>query len=318
MAVSLGDFIVSEVNVGVFVVGRDHRLQLWNRFMAHHSGISSEDAIGHSLFELFPDLPQKWLAKKIDSVFVLKNSAFTSWEQRPYLFRFAHNRPITGGIDYMRQNFTFMPVKNDAGEIEAVAVTLIDATDSAIYQMMMHTAMQKLEESSNRDGLTGVFNRRYVDMRLHDEIQRIDRYHVDPFSVLLFDLDHFKKINDTYGHVAGDEVLREVARRAQAVLREPDVFGRYGGEEFVLILPQTDLSGAYAAAERIRFEIAADTVASGDERITVTASIGVAQYQPGVTSAEKILSMADEALYASKHGGRNRVTVYSPQQPVTP
>lgn len=317
MTVSLADFIVSEVNVGVFVVDRSYQLLLWNRFMAHHSGIASGDAVGHSLFELFPDLPQKWLAKKIDSVFVLKNFAFTSWEQRPYLFRFAHNRPITGGIDFMRQNFTFMPVRNDEGEVEAVGVTLIDATDSAIYQTMLHTAMQKLEESSNRDGLTSVFNRRYVDMRLHDEIQRIERYHVEPFSVLLFDLDHFKKINDTYGHLAGDEVLREVARRTQAVLREPDVFGRYGGEEFILILPQTDAEGARAAAERIRFEIAADSVTSGDDKITVTASIGVSEFVPGVTTAEAVVAQADTALYASKHAGRNRVTVYSPQQPAS-
>ncbi|UXY17186.1 GGDEF domain-containing protein [Chitiniphilus purpureus] len=311
---SLCDFIVKELNVGVFVLDPQYRVRLWNRFMAHHSGVKSEDALGQPLFELFPELPQKWLSKKVDSVFVLKNFAFTSWEQRPYLFRFQHNRPITGGIDFMRQNFTFMPVRDDAGEVQAVAVTLIDATDSAIYQTMLQSAMQRLEENSNRDGLTGVFNRRYTDARLSDEIQRIQRYQAEPFSVVLFDLDHFKQVNDTYGHLAGDEVLREVARRVQVVLREPDVFGRYGGEEFILILPQTDQHGARVVAERIRAAIAAEPVASGEGTIPVTASLGVACFSPELGTPQAVTHAADEALYHSKHTGRNQVTVHSPQQ----
>ncbi|TJZ72855.1 sensor domain-containing diguanylate cyclase [Chitiniphilus eburneus] len=311
---SPADFIVSEINAGIFMLDREYRVLLWNRFMAHHSGLESEAAIGRNLFELFPELPQKWLVKKIDSVFVLKNFAFTSWEQRPYLFRFQHNRPITGGIDYMRQNFTFMPMRDESGEVEAVVVTLLDATDSAIYQTMMQGAMQKLEESSNRDGLTGVFNRRYIDARIFDEIQRIQRYQAVPFSVVLLDLDHFKRINDTYGHLAGDEVLREVARRVQPGLREPDVFGRYGGEEFILILPQTDIEGARAAAERIRFAIGSETIVSGDEHIAVTASLGVAEFAPPFATAAEVTQAADEALYQSKHAGRNRVSVYVAQQ----
>ncbi|GAA5786524.1 diguanylate cyclase [Chitiniphilus shinanonensis] len=317
MTESPADFIVSEINAGIFMLDRQYRVLLWNRFMAQHSDLDAETVIGRNLFELFPDLPQKWLVKKIDSVFVLKNFAFTSWEQRPYLFRFRHNRPITGGIDYMRQNFTFMPMRNAQGEVEAVVVTLLDATDSAIYQTMMQAAMRKLEESSNRDGLTGVFNRRYIDTRIFDEIQRIGRYQAAPFSVVLLDLDHFKRINDTYGHLAGDEVLREVARRVLPGLREPDVFGRYGGEEFILILPQTDLEGARSAAERIRFAIGAEAIVCGEQHIQVTASLGVASFLPPFSSAAEVTQAADEALYQSKHNGRNRVSVYPAQQSQT-
>src|SRR5664279_332880 len=104
-------FIVERIEVGIFAVDRDYRVVLWNRFMATRSQRSAAEVIGRSLFESFPELPQKWLERKIDSVFVLKNYAFTSWEQRPFLFRFHHNRPITGGVDAMRQNCTFLPQK---------------------------------------------------------------------------------------------------------------------------------------------------------------------------------------------------------------
>ena len=98
---SLLEFIVERLEAGVFVVDRNYRVVLWNRFMAMHSQRSAEEVVGRNLFECFPELPQKWLARKIESVFILKNYAFTSWEQRPFLFRFNHNRPITGGIDAM-------------------------------------------------------------------------------------------------------------------------------------------------------------------------------------------------------------------------
>ena len=311
MLEELGDFIVSEVSVGIFALDKDYRVLVWNRFMADHSGIAADVAVGRNLFELFPELPQKWLSRKIDSVFVLRNFAFTSWEQRPYLFPFRHNRPITGGIDYMQQNATFMPVRNPQGEVSAVAVTLFDVTDAAVYQGMLKEAMARLEESSSRDGLTGVYNRRFTEARLIDEIGRVERYQQEPFSVVLLDLDHFKLINDTYGHLGGDEVLRVVAERVRSVLRDTDVFGRYGGEEFLLMLPQTAHAGAMIAAERIRWAIGNEFVPFGEAQIRVTASLGVAVYQAGSHNVEQVKQQSDQALYVSKRTGRNKVTMYS-------
>ncbi|MFZ5464596.1 MAG: PAS domain-containing protein [Pseudomonadota bacterium] len=106
------DFVVDRIEVGIFAVDRGMRIVLWNRFMALHSGRPAEEVVGSNLFEVFPELPRKWLEKKIDNVFVLKNYSFTSWEQRPFLFRFDHNRPITGGIDCMRQNCTFLELSS--------------------------------------------------------------------------------------------------------------------------------------------------------------------------------------------------------------
>ncbi len=138
------NFVVEQLEVGIFAVDAEMNIVLWNHFMASHSGKQSEQLIGKNLFESFPDLPVKWLEKKIKNVFVLKNYAFTSWEQRPYLFHFHHNRPITGGVEAMLQNCTFLPVKNDHDEVEYVCITLFDFTDTAIFQQRLNRAIDDL------------------------------------------------------------------------------------------------------------------------------------------------------------------------------
>lgn len=139
-------FVVDRIEVGVFAVDRQGTVLLWNHFLAMHSKRSASEVVGRNLFDCFPELPRKWLERKIESVFVLKNYAFTSWEQRPYLFHFHHNRPITGGIDAMRQNCTLLPHKNDAGEVEFICVTVIDFTDTAMYQKQLNEAIAALEQ----------------------------------------------------------------------------------------------------------------------------------------------------------------------------
>ncbi len=213
--------------------------------MVRYSGKPSEEILGRNLLECFPELPERWLRKKIQGVFLLKNYAFTSWEQRPYLFRFQHNRPLTGAVPHMLQNCTFLPVKNAQGQVEAVCVTLFDATDAGIAHTELKDAMHSLSESSNRDGLTGIYNRRYLEQRLSIEFERSQRYKTN-LSLLIFDLDHFKRVNDTYGHLAGDEVLVDISARIGELLRNVDVLGRYGGEEFCVILPDTNIEGAVA------------------------------------------------------------------------
>lgn len=139
------EFLVDRIEIGVFVVDKDYRIVLWNRYMALHSQRDAEAIVGNNLFECFPELPQKWLARKIDSVFVLGNYAFTSWEQRPFLFSFNHNRPITGGVDAMRQNCTLIPQKNDGGDVELVCITLADFTDTAMYQNRLNELIDQLK-----------------------------------------------------------------------------------------------------------------------------------------------------------------------------
>ena len=139
-------FIVDRIEVGIFALDKGCNVVLWNSFMATHSGHAADEVIGRNLFDCFPDLPRQWLSRKIESVFVLKNYAFTSWEQRPYVFRFDHNRPITGGVDAMRQSCILLPLKDAAGEVEFVCVTLIDFTDTAMFQGRLNAAIVELEQ----------------------------------------------------------------------------------------------------------------------------------------------------------------------------
>jgi len=134
MQISLEGTVTDRVDLGIFAVDREMHVTLWNRFMQHHSGVSSGEVLGKSLFEIFPELPEKWLMKKLESVFLLGTFSFMSWEHRPYLFRFSHSRPITSSIDAMRQNCTFFPVTEADGKISSVCVTVTDATDICLAQ----------------------------------------------------------------------------------------------------------------------------------------------------------------------------------------
>ncbi|MGN6579657.1 MAG: sensor domain-containing diguanylate cyclase [Bordetella sp.] len=301
---SLSELVVERVGLGIFVVDRDLNVQMWNRFMHEHSGLSAQQVIGRSLFDSFPDLPREWLTRKVKSVFVLGSFAFSSWEQRPYLFRFEHDRPITGGIDYMQQNCTFMPLTRGR-EVVAVCVTITDATDVSIVQREREEALAKLREYANHDGLTGITNRRYFEARMRDEFKRWQRQGGE-LSMLLFDLDHFKKINDEFGHVAGDAVLRATAQRVSAVICPEYTFGRFGGEEFALLLPATTLDEAMIVAEKVRLTIGADPVEVDGVRIAVTASCGAAAARAQNDDCVSLVNDADAALYAAKREGRNR------------
>ncbi len=155
------------------------------------------------------------------------------------------------------------------------------------------------------DGLTQIHNKRYLYEALEREIIRARR-HDRPLSVLMFDIDFFKRINDHYGHLAGDHVLRELAETVQARIRRDEVFARYGGEEFVIVLPETALEGATSLAETLRARVADHTFVFQGEKIPVTVSIGCALVKESDTSNE-LIQRADEKLYEAKRGGRNKV-----------
>jgi two-component system cell cycle response regulator len=164
-----------------------------------------------------------------------------------------------------------------------------------------------LREMSTRDSLTGLINYREFHRQLTEEVERSRRYG-RPFSLLMLDIDHFKTINDTYGHLAGDTALRSVAALLREEVRPTDMVARYGGEEFILVLPETAGPGALTLAERLRARVAGHAIAvTGDQTTSLTVSIGLASYPGETDSVQKLLSAADQALYAAKAGGRNRV-----------
>ena len=168
----------------------------------------------------------------------------------------------------------------------------------------------KLNLEANTDRHTGCYNKTYFNNRIDLEVKK-SKVTGEPLSLIIFDLDHFKKLNDNFGHDAGDFVLKEMAGliRNKGV-RDLDVFARYGGEEFVILLPKTNLKQAYDIAERLRKQLEEHEFMYETTRLPVTASIGVADYRQGVTSGTELFKRADQAVYKSKQGGRNQVQFY--------
>ena len=173
----------------------------------------------------------------------------------------------------------------------------------ALVRTRLYGQMEKL---ATTDGLTGLVNRRTFDAQLRARLREAQRYK-RPLSLLLLDIDHFKKVNDTHGHPAGDAVLCGVARLAQAKARETDLVARYGGEEMALVLPETDARGALVIAERIRAAVAAARHPTEQGALDVTVSVGVATWPGAGDDPEALLEQADKALYRAKQSGRNRV-----------
>jgi diguanylate cyclase (GGDEF)-like protein len=171
------------------------------------------------------------------------------------------------------------------------------------------TAQKQLQYQASHDFLTGLWNRRALLEMLHLESERAAR-NQSPVGILILDVDHFKAVNDRYGHLTGDVVLQEIAGRIRLNIRPYDVAGRYGGEEFLVILPGCDPQQAMAGAERIRKGICDSQFQTGSSAIPLTVSIG-ASVNPGIVGLESdVLSAADRALYAAKRGGRNRTTLH--------
>lgn len=168
----------------------------------------------------------------------------------------------------------------------------------------LEVALQRINDMAIRDELTGVYNRRYLMERITEETVRSQRSGAT-FCLCMVDIDFFKKINDGYGHLGGDEVLRRVARAASGALREGDFFGRYGGEEFAILLTNTTLDGAMVTAERVRTQIHNLRFPEINENLQVSISLGVAEHLRQ-DPANVTLQQADEALYCAKHNGRNQ------------
>ncbi|MDX5372655.1 MAG: diguanylate cyclase [Pseudomonadaceae bacterium] len=301
--------IVQSIDVGVVVVDRQFRVEVWNSFMENRSGRTPQEVLQKPFFELFPEVEEDWFRHKVESVVTLGTPAFTIWEQRPYLVRFKNYQPITGQEDFMYQNTTILPLHATNSRIEHVCLIIYDVTDVAVNKNRLQAANQQLQHLSRTDRLTGLNNRGYWEEELRREYSRHRRYG-SMASLVIFDIDHFKRINDSHGHPAGDKVIQLVADLVRQAIRDTDIAGRYGGEEFVVLLPDVDKVGARLFAERLRHLVEAQVVKHEGEEIRFTISLGVADLAPSSQDYQQLIDWADRALYQSKHGGRNRVTVH--------
>jgi len=302
--------MLRSIDVGLIVIDEDFTIKVWNDFMTNHSGVRGEHVIGSSLFDKFNDLPEDWLINKTKSVFMLNNKAFTTWEQRPYLFKFKSYRPISGSADFMYQNITFLPLSSATGIVDHLGIIIYDVTDVAVGKMQVEEVNNQLKKLSRTDGLTQLNNRAFWEESLNNEFNRAIRTK-EKVSLIMFDIDHFKNVNDTYGHQAGDEVIRQTAKCLLETVRGTDIAGRYGGEEFGVILIDTPAKDGFIIAERLRERIEALVVKFEDLEIKFTISIGLADFDASFSNHVAWLGASDKALYYCKENGRNQVHIYT-------
>jgi len=298
--------ITNKLNTGILIIDHQYNIVFWNRYLEIHANKKIDNIVGQSVFQIFPELPEKWFKRKVESVFQLNTQSFCSWEQRHHLFELQHTRPITTTSHFMAQNCTFLPLPKDGNEYACILIE--DVTDVCHYQNMLNKTLEDLAQANRIDGLTQIFNRKHWEECLEKEFSRARRYQ-HGLALIMFDLDHFKLLNDTHGHLGGDLVLIETAKVISSLLRLGDLFGRYGGEEFAIILPNTDKIGALDVAERIRIAISQQVIKFQNSDVRVTASVGVAVINENDTRYEDLISNADLALYDAKGSGRNIVCV---------
>ena len=199
-----------------------------------------------------------------------------------------------------------------------LCIALANVSANALYNALLHEKLSRektrLERFAITDYLTGIYNIRYFYNRIEEEFSRAVRYRL-PLSCIMFDIDHFKKVNDNFGHRVGDIILREFAQLVKMHTRRSDVFARYGGEEFILLLPQTPVKGAVAEAERIRIAIKEHQFDAIRKKIDIAVSIGIScRPHKKIKNYDDLINLADNAMFAAKKKGRDRIVVSPSRQ----
>lgn len=297
--------LFNSIDLGIILINGHDEICMWNDFMARHSRKHLSDVAGQNLFHVFPGLPGKWLSMKFKGVRQLQNISKVTWEQRPVLFDFHH-----GGT--MLQNCTFIPLIESDTQEKYLCITIQDVSVYARDKMELKDLIlinKSLEEVSNIDALTGIYNRRYISNALKEKIVKASEMK-QKLAVLMFDLDHFKIVNDTYGHIVGDRVLKNISDIVTSSLMENMTFGRYGGEEFIVFFTEYSIEDVLEWTENIRIALSEGKVESREAAVSVTASFGVAEFCTCIKDDLEIIHNADIALYRSKKEGRNRVSLF--------
>ncbi|HHL40600.1 MAG TPA: sensor domain-containing diguanylate cyclase [Deltaproteobacteria bacterium] len=290
--------IFDMVDIGLVVIDAELKVLHWNRWMELRSGIAADRIRGASIVESFPELNTPRFLRSCKSVLSFGNFCFFSQKLHGYLFPFKPVSAFESDFDHMQQSCTMGPLRDEDGSVAYLYIAVHDVTEIVAYE-------KRLIEMNVRDALTGAYNRRFLETKLEEEFERTSRYQ-RPFSIILFDIDFFKSVNDEYGHVCGDVVLKTLVSTVASMIRKTDFLARYGGEEFCCLLPETPFESARVLADRIRKRVEEMEIIYEGKPVKVTISLGVTAMSEKAESPRAMLLKADEALYEAKRLGRNR------------
>ncbi|CAG36281.1 GGDEF domain-containing protein [Desulfotalea psychrophila] len=296
--------VLNIIDNGVLIIDRHLTILFWNNWLAINTGISQESAQGKRVDELFPDTSFKILKRKVKVSLKLQSSTFTNSQIDKYIIPIPLNKITNSRFRYMHQDVVITPLGSDE-----ISVIIYDTTALLEAKATINEQLDIVKKQASTDPLLGCYNRKMFNDLLATEVMRANR-HNHPFSLIMIDIDNFKSVNDTYGHLVGDEVLKGLSSLTAKSIRESDLFARWGGEEFIILLPETYLTGAAVVAEKIRLNIANYDNGTAGKR---TCSFGVSEFSIG-TNPEILINNADKALYAAKGNGKNQVMLYRDEQ----
>ncbi|HUP91194.1 MAG TPA: sensor domain-containing diguanylate cyclase [Solimonas sp.] len=277
---------------GIYLIDPDGKVRSWNQGAANISGFAEREVIGHPYASLFSEAALRDGAAAKTLNFARSNRHC----------RDEHKRRRKNGEEFLAE-CTLDAVRDVDGRILGFVEVFHDVTEQKRRE-------ERLYQRATRDPLTGLYNRGHFTELATQELERARRFS-EPLSVALLDIDHFKKVNDTHGHEAGDRAIQAIARCCTEGIRKIDFVGRIGGEEFVLVLPRANKEPAFEMAQRLRLKVTEVRLAGTDgQEFTLAVSIGIASLRPNTRDLAELLRNADAALYRAKREGRNRVEVW--------
>lgn len=299
------NIIFNTINNGIIILDENLNILAWNKWLEITTNLKSEDMINQNICKKFNYINEKKLRRKIKSVLVTNNSAFYTIDPHQYLIDIKVNTIIDKIFESMQQSITIVPYDI---EKKYVCLYIYDDTKLCETNYKLEKLNDELKDLSNRDPLTHLYNRRYFS-EISNKFLSLSLRNENDLSIIILDIDKFKNINDTYGHNVGDKVIISLSNSLEKNIRESDVVARFGGEEFVILLNNTNLENSISIAEKIRKKIENIEILDGDNILKFTASFGVAEYDNKLDyeKIEHTITRADNALYIAKENGRNQV-----------
>ena len=300
------NIIFNTINNGIIVLDKDLNIKAWNSWLEIRTHIEAKDIINKNICEEFSYINEKKLKRKIRSVLITNNPSFYSVDPHRFLINIKSNTIVNKVYESMQQDITIIPYDLEKG---LVCMYIYDNTKFCETHYKLEQLNTELKDLSYRDPMTHAYNRRYFYEHSSKMLSLAtrDKYEI---CIIILDIDKFKNVNDVYGHSVGDEVIIELSNLLKEHVRNSDIVARFGGEEFVIFLYNTNLENAGIIAEKIRLDIEKiDINLENNEILNFTASFGIAKYDENLDkdNIESTITRSDKCLYVAKETGRNRV-----------